>query len=121
MTTINLPDVAFSSEGDFDKFWEILDERLELCHKGLQARINRLEKITSDVAPILWQDGAFARLDKHESIKELIHHGYATASLGFGGIYETVKYMTNHSHTDGDIGEKFGLQIMQKLNDKCAE
>lgn len=121
VTTINLADVAFSSEGDLDKFWDILDSRLELCHKGLQARIKRLESVTSDVAPILWQYGAFARLDKHAPIKELIHHGYSTASLGFAALYECVKYMTGHSHTDGDIGEAFGLKVMQKLNDKCNE
>lgn len=121
VTTINLPDIAFSSKGDYDLFWKLFEERTELCHKGLQVRIERLEKVTSDVAPILWQNGAFARLDKHESIKELIHHGYATASLGYAGLYECVKYMTGHSHTDGAEGEKFGLEVMQALNDKCQQ
>ena len=119
VTTINLADVAFSSKGNFTKFWEILEERCELCHIGLQARINRLAEVTSDVAPILWQNGALARLEKGESLQHLIHHGYSTASLGFAGLYECVKYMTKHSHTDGAIGEKFGLEVMQKLNDYC--
>lgn len=98
-----------------------MDERCELCHKGLKVRIDRLEKITSDVAPILWQNGAFARLEKGESIKELLHHGYSTASLGYAGLYECVKYMTGSSHSDGDVGEKFGLKVMKFLNDKCKE
>lgn len=119
VTTINLADVAFSSKRNFTKFWKILEERCELCHKGLQARINRLEEVTSDVAPILWQNGALARLEKGESLHDLIHHGYSTASLGFAGLYECVKYMTGHSHTDGGEGEKFGLEVMQKLNDYC--
>lgn len=121
VTTINLPDIAFSSEGNFDTFWKLFEERTELCHRGLKTRIKRLEGITSDVAPILWQNGAFARLDRHESITELLHHGYATISLGYAGLYECVKYMTGHSHTDGGEGEKFGLQVMQALNDKCAQ
>lgn len=121
VTTINLVDVALSSNKDFDKFWSLLDERCELCHKGLRSRIDRLEKVTSDVSPILWQDGAYARLEKGESLKSLIHGGYATASLGYIGLYECVKYMTGCSHTDNGIGEKFGLEVMQKLNDKCNE
>ena len=121
VTTLNLPDIAFSSKGDFKLFWKLFDERAELCHKGLKVRIKRLERVTSDVAPILWQDGAFARLNKHEPIKELLHHGYATASLGYAGLYECVKYMTGHSHTDGGEGEHFGLEVMQALNDKCNE
>ena len=121
VTTINLVDAALSSEGDFDKFWQLMEERCELCHKGLRARINRLEEITSDVAPILWQYGAFARLDKGEKLTELIHHGYSTASLGYAGLYECVKYMTGHSHSDGAQGEEFGLQVMKFLNDKCAQ
>lgn len=121
VTTINLADVAFSSNGNFTKFWEILKERCELCHKGLQARINRLEEVTSDVAPILWQNGALARLEKGEKLHNLIHHGYSTASLGFAGLYECVKYMTGHSHTDNGKGEEFGLAVLQKLNDYCAE
>lgn len=120
VTTINLADVAFSSEGDFDKFWQLMDERCELCHKGLLVRIKRLEQVTSDVAPILWQHGAFARLEKGEKLHDLIHHGYATASLGFAGLYECVKHMTNVSHTAPE-GKEFGLKVMQFLNDKCTE
>lgn len=110
-----------SSGGDFDKFWELFNERTELCHKALQARHNRLMGTPSDVAPILWQHGALARLDKGEVIDELLINGYSTISLGYAGLYECVKYMTGHSHTDGDIGEKFGLEVMQALNDKCTE
>lgn len=121
VTTINLADVAFSSKGDFNEFWHLMEERTELCHKGLKARIERLEKVTSDVAPILWQNGAFARLEKGESIKELLHHGYSTASLGFAALYECVKYMTGHSHSDGAEGEKFGLEVMEFLNAKCNQ
>lgn len=121
VTTINLVDLALSSKGDFDKFWELFDERCELCHKGLRARIDRLEKITTDVAPILYQHGAFARLNKGESIKTLLHGGYATASLGYAGLYECVKYMTGNSHTDNGVGEQFGLKVMQFLNDKCSQ
>lgn len=120
VTTINLVDAALSSQGDFDKFWQLMDERCELCHRGLQARIDRLEQVTSDVAPILWQHGAFARLDKGEKLHNLIHHGYATASLGYAGLYECVKYMTGVSHTSPK-GKEFGLQVMQFLNDKCAK
>ena len=119
VTTINLADVALSSNGKLDRFWKLLEDRCELCHKGLQARISRLEEVTSDVAPILWQHGALARLEKGESLYHLIHHGYSTASLGFAGLYECVKYMTGHSHTDGGKGEEFGLAVMQKLNDYC--
>ncbi len=119
VTTINLADVALSSKGNFNKFWKLLEDRCELCHRGLQARINRLEEVTSDVAPMLWQNGALARLEKGEKLHDLIHHGYSTASLGFAGLYECVKFMTGHSHTDGDIGEKFGLEVLQKLNDYC--
>lgn len=121
VTTISLPDAALSSGGDMDKFWQLMEERTELCHKGLLARINRLESITSDVAPILWQHGALARLEKGEKLTNLIHHGYATASLGFSGLYECVKYMTGHSHSDGGEGEKFGLEVMKFLNNKCAQ
>lgn len=120
VTTINLVDVALSSEGSFDKFWQLMEERTELCHKGLQARIKRLEQVTSDVAPILWQHGAFARLGRGEKLHDLIHHGYSTASLGFAGLYECVKYMTHTSHSQIE-GKKFGLQVMQFLNDKCAQ
>ncbi|MBR3325296.1 MAG: anaerobic ribonucleoside-triphosphate reductase [Clostridia bacterium] len=121
VVTINLPDVALSSRKDMDDFWKIFDERLELCHKALRIRHERLENATSDCAPILWQNGALARLDKGEPIKELLYHGYSTISLGFAGLYECVKYMTGHSHTDGAEGEKFGLEVMQHLNDKCKE
>ncbi len=119
VVTINLVDVSLSSDKDMDLFWDILDERLELCHRALQARHKRLSKVTSDVAPILWQHGALARLDKGESIHELLHHGYSTISLGYAGLYECVKFMTGHSHTDGGAGKEFGLKVMQKLNDAC--
>ncbi len=121
VVTINLPDVALSSGGDIGEFWKIYEERLELCHKALQCRYERLSKITSDVAPILWQDGAFARLKKGESIKPLLHGGYSTISLGYAGLYECVKYMTGQSHTDNGVGKEFALEVMQKLNDKCQE
>ncbi len=121
VVTINLPDVALSSDGDIDTFWKIFDERLELCHKALQARHNRLEGTVSDVAPVLWQDGAFTRLKKGEVIDKYLHGGYSTLSLGYAGLYECVKYMTGKSHSDGGIGEEFGLEVMQKMNDKCAE
>ena len=121
VVTINLPDVALSSDGDMDKFWKIFDERLELCHKALQIRHKRLSGVTSDVAPILWQHGALARLDKGESIHELLHHGYSTISLGYAGLYECVKYMTGNSHTDNGDGKDFALAVMQHLNDKCTE
>ena len=119
VVTINLVDVALSSKGDMDKFWKIYDERLELCHRALQLRHERLAKATSDVAPILWQYGALARLKKGESIHKLLHGGYSTISLGYAGLYECVKYMTGYSHT-GE-GKEFGIQVMQKLNDKCKE
>ena len=121
VVTINLPDVALSSDKDMDDFWNILEERLELCHRALQARHKRLSKITSDAAPILWQHGALARLEKGESIHDLLHHGYSTISLGYAGLYECVKFMTGHSHTDNGKGKEFGLKVLQKLNDKCAE
>ena len=121
VVTINLPDVALSSKQDMNKFWKIFDERLELCHRALQLRHERLSKVTSDVAPVLWQHGALARLEKGESIHELLHHGYSTISLGYAGLYECVKYMTGHSHTDHGEGEEFALEVMQKLNDKCQE
>lgn len=121
VTTINLADLALSSGGDFDTFWKLFEERTELCHKGLRVRIDRLEKVTSDVAPILWQHGVFARLDKGASLHDLIHNGYATASLGYAGLYECVKVMTGKSHMDKGEGEKFGLEVMQALNDKCAQ
>ena len=121
VVTINLPDVALSSDGDMDKFWKIFDERLDLCHKALQIRHKRLSNVTSDVAPILWQHGALARLDKGESIHELLHHGYSTISLGYAGLYECVKFMTGNSHTDNGDGKDFALAVMQHLNDKCTE
>ena len=119
VVTLNLVDVALSSDKDMDAFWKILDERLEVCHRALQCRHKRLSRVTSDVAPILWQHGALARLEKGESIHELLHHGYSTISLGYAGLYECVKYMTGHSHTDNGEGKEFGLQVMQKLNDAC--
>lgn len=121
VVTINLVDVALSSGGDFDKFWKIYEERLELCHRALQLRHERLAHCTSDVAPILWQHGALARFGKGESIHPLLHGGYSTISLGYAGLYECVKYMTGHSHTDNGKGKAFGLEVMQKLNDKCKE
>ena len=121
VVTINLPDVALSSGKDMNMFWQIFDERLELCHRALQIRHERLSHATSDVAPILWQHGALARLEKGESIHELLHHGYSTISLGYAGLYECVKYMTGHSHTDNGKGKEFGLQVMQHMNDKCKE
>ena len=119
VTTINLVDVALTSGGDMDKFWDILKHRCELCHVGLQMRIKRLEEVTSDVAPVLWQNGALARLDKGEKLHDLIHHGYATASLGYAGLYECVKYMTGHSHSDNGIGHDFGIKVMEALNNYC--
>ncbi len=121
VVTINLVDVALSSGKDMDLFWDIFEQRLELCHRALQARHQRLSKATSDVAPILWQHGALARLGKGESIHELLHNGYSTISLGYAGLYECVKYMTGHSHTDNGEGKEFGLKVMKKLNDKCKE
>ena len=121
VVTINLVDAALSSGKDMKKFWKIFDERLELCHKALKIRHERLSKATSDVAPILWQHGALARLKKGESIHPLLHGGYSTLSLGYAGLYECVKYMTGHSHTDNGDGKEFALEVMQKLNDKCKE
>ncbi len=121
VVTINLVDVALSSGKDLDLFWKVYEERLELCHRALQLRHQRLSKATSDVAPILWQHGALARLEKGESIHDLLHNGYSTISLGYAGLYECVKYMTGKSHTDNGKGKEFGLEVMQKLNDKCKE
>ena len=121
VVTISLPDIALSSDGDMDKFWEIFDERAELCHKALRARHNRLVGTSSDVAPILWQYGALARLKKHEKIDRLLYDGYSTISLGYAGLYECVKFMTGHSHSDEGAGEEFGLKVMQALNDKCNQ
>ena len=114
-------DIALSSGGDVDEFWRIFDERTELCHKALKIRHKRLRGTKSDVAPILWQHGAFARLKKGESIDQLLFGGYSTLSLGYAGLAECVKYMTGHYHCDEGIGEKFGLEVMQALNDKCSQ
>lgn len=119
VVTINLPDIALSSNKDMNKFWEIFDERLELCHRALQARYKRLSMGVSDMAPILWQYGALARLEKGESIDKLLKNGYSTLSLGYAGLYECVKYMTGYSHT-GE-GKEFGLAVMQHLNDACSK
>ena len=119
VVTLNLPDIALSSGKDMELFWQIFDERLDLCHRALQLRHQRLSKATSDVAPILWQHGALARLDKGESIHDLLHNGYSTISLGYAGLYECVKYMTGHSHTDNGEGKEFGLKVMQHMNDAC--
>lgn len=121
VVTINLADIALSSGKDFDKFWELFEERTELCHRALQCRHERLAQATSDVAPILWQNGALARLKPGESLHSLLHNGYSTLSLGYAALYECVKYMTGHSHTDKGEGYKFGIKVMQALNDKCAE
>ena len=121
VVTINLVDVALSSDKDMNNFWDIFDERLELCHRALQIRHKRLSKVTSDVAPILWQYGALARLGKGELIHDLLHGGYSTLSLGYAGLYECVKYMTGKSHTDGGKGKEFGLEVMKHMVDKCSE
>ena len=120
VVTINLPDVALSSGGDMDKFWKIFDERLELCHRALRCRHERLLGTPSDVAPILWQYGALARLEKGEPIDRLLYGGYSTISLGYAGLYECVKYMTGKSHTDPEA-TPFALSVMQRMNDKCKE
>ena len=120
VVTINLPDVALSSGGETDKFWKIFDERLELCHRALQYRHNRLKGTLSDAAPILWQYGALARLKKGEPIDKLLYGGYSTISLGYAGLYECCKYMTGKSHTD-PAAKPFALSVMQHMNDKCNE
>ena len=120
VVTINLVDVACSSNGDMDKFWDILEERLELCHRALRCRHERLKGAVSDVAPILWQHGALARLKKGEKIDKLLYDGYSTISLGYAGLYEMCVRMKGKSHTS-DEGKKFALKVMQKLNDKCNE
>ena len=119
VVTISLPDVALSSNKDLETFWNILDERLELCHKALQLRHERLSHVKAKNAPILWQHGALARLDKDDTIHELLHHGYSTISLGYAGLYECVKYMTGLSHIHDEEGFKFGKAVMQRLNDAC--
>ena len=120
VVTINLPDVALSSGGNMDRFWQIFEERLELCHRALRCRHERLLGTTSDAAPILWQYGALARLKKGETIDKLLYNGYSTISLGYAGLYECVKYMTGKSHTN-PAATPFALAIMQKMNDKCKE
>ena len=121
VVTINLVDLALSSEGNVDRFWELFEECTELCHKALKCRHERLEGTLSDAAPIMWQYGALARLDKHKPIDDLLHNGYSTLSLGYAGLYECVKYMTGKSHTDNAEGTEFGLKIMRALNDKCNQ
>lgn len=120
VVTINLPHAALSSGGDMDKFWSILDERLELCYRALMTRHNSLKGVKSDVAPILWQYGAYARLKEGETIDKLLYGGYSTISLGYAGLYETVKYLTGESQLE-EKGYKLSIEIMQKLNDKCEE
>ncbi len=121
VVTLNLVDVALSSEGDYEKFWDLMEQRTELCHKALLCRHKRLEGTLSDVAPILWQYGAFARLKKGEKIDKLLHNGYASISLGYAGLYECVKYMTGKSHIDSQEGHDFGIKVMQFMNDKCDQ
>lgn len=118
--SINLADLAFSSGGDYDKFWKLFEERTELCHDVLRTRLKRIANATSDVAPILWQNGAFARLEPGEKLESLVYGGYSTISLGYAALYECVKYMTGHSHTEPE-GREFGLKVMQALNDKCNQ
>lgn len=121
VVTLNLVDIALSSEKDENRFWDLMEERTELCHKALQLRHKHLEGTSSDVAPILWQYGAIARLETGEKIDKLLHNGYSTISLGYCGLYETVKFMTGKSHSDEGIGEEFGLKVMEFLNKKCKE
>lgn len=120
VVTINLADIGLSANGDEEKFWQLFEERTELCHKALQLRHKRISYITSDAAPILWQHGAFARLEKGESVHSLLHGGYSTLSLGFAALYECVKAMTGYSHTSPE-GKEFALKVMCALNDKCAQ
>ena len=121
VVTLNLVDLALSSNKDINKFWQLFEERTELCHKALRCRHERLKGTKSDVAPILWQHGAFARLNKGEVINKLLLNNYSTISLGYAGLYECVKYMTGESHTEPTIGMPFGLEIMRKLNEKCNQ
>ena len=120
VVTINLPDIALSSGGDFDKFWELFEERTEICHIALRKRYERIASITSDAAPILWQHGAFARLKPGESVEKLLRNDYSTLSLGYAGLYECVKFMTGESHSGGK-GMEFGMKVMQALNDKTNQ
>ena len=121
VVTLNLVDVALSSEGDVDKFWEIMEERTELCHRALLCRHKLLEETVSDVAPILWQHGALARLKKGETIDKLLHNGYSSISLGYAGLYECVKYMTGESHISTKVGHDFGIEVMKFLKNKCDQ
>ena len=121
VVTVSLPDLAFSSGGDYDKFWQLFEERTELCHRALRARIDRIKDTSVNVAPILWRHGAFARLPMDAKIGDIMFNGYSTISLGYAGLYECVKYMTGHSHMDKGIGTEFGLKVMQALNDKCNQ
>lgn len=121
VVTLNLPDIAFSSGRDINKFWSLFDERIELCHTALKLRHKRLLGTSSDVAPILWRYGAIARLNQNENIDKLLFNGYSTISLGYAGLYECVKYMTGKSHSDEGKGEQFALEVMQALNDKCTK
>ena len=120
VVTLNLPDIALSSGGDYDKFWKIMDDRLDLCYRALKCRHERLKGTISDVAPILWQYGALARLKKGETIDKLLYNGYSTISLGYAGLYECVRYMTGKSHTD-DEAKPFAIQVMQHMNDACLK
>ena len=121
VVTISLPDLAFSSGGDMDKFWELFEERTELCHKALRCRYERFKGVKAEVAPIVWQYGAFGRLNEDDDVTKLIDNGYATISLGYAGLYECVRYMTGSTHADRGAGREFGLKVMQALNDKCAQ
>ena len=121
VVTISLPDLAFSSGGDMDKFWELFEERTELCHKALRCRYERFKGVKAEVAPIVWQYGAFGRLNEDDDVTKLIDNGYATISLGYAGLYECVRYMTGSTHADRGVGREFGLKVMQALNDKCAQ
>lgn len=121
VVTLNLVDIALSSEGDFEQFWKIFDERAELCHKAHKERINHIKDTVADEAPIMWMDGALARLKHGEKIGKLFKGGYATCSLGYAGLYECVKYMTGKSHMDSAEGTEFGMKVMQALNDKCSQ
>jgi len=121
VVTLNLVDIALSSQGDFDLFWELFNERAELCHKAHKERIAHLSDTLADEAPIMWMDGALARLEHNEKIEQLFYNNVATASLGYAGLYECVRYMTGCSHMDGNKGQEFGLQVMKALNAKCAE
>ncbi len=121
VVTINLVDIALSSGGDFKKFWEIFEERMDICHRALLCRYERLKGVSTDVAPILWRHGATSRLSNNETFDNLLIGGYSTISLGYAGLYECVKYMTGHSHSDEGVGEKFGLKVMKEMNKKCDE